>query len=272
MKKLKLTIDLLPRGAWGNDLSNTLSSKDWDILRNFCYKRFQNRCAICGEEDANLHAHELWNFDKSSRTQTLVDIIALCPKCHGVKHMRNSERIGFGENAKVHFCKINKCNTIDFANHYAEQQFRFDDLSEILRWKVVADLKKFDGTEIVIEQRILPLITNAYENVNFRNPNSKQTFSIEQFVAENAENVLPMVRCVEVDNYAGTITVIAEKADKIDWIANQKVIKTKYNLCGKFVTEFSVEDIIADKIRFKLSNISGSLLSIPFKLKMDSLQ
>lgn len=35
--KYKLTIDLLPKGAWGNDLSKTLSKKDWDTLREACY-------------------------------------------------------------------------------------------------------------------------------------------------------------------------------------------------------------------------------------------
>ena len=37
MKNYKLTIDLLPKGAWGNDFSKTLSQKNWDILRNKCY-------------------------------------------------------------------------------------------------------------------------------------------------------------------------------------------------------------------------------------------
>lgn len=32
MKNYKLNIDLLPKGAWENDLSKTLSKKDWDIL------------------------------------------------------------------------------------------------------------------------------------------------------------------------------------------------------------------------------------------------
>lgn len=265
--QIEVTIDLLPKGAWGNDLSNTLSSKDWDILRNFCYKKFHNKCAICGKEDSNLNAHEVWNFDKSSRTQTLVDIIALCPQCHGVKHMRNSERIGYGENAKRHFCTINKSSAMDFANHYAEQQFRFEDLSEIFRWKVIAELNKFGGTEIKLKQRQLPFIINAYENADFRNLNSKKLFTAEKYViTKNSTNALPMVRCIEVDNYAGTITVVADKADKIDWIADKKVIRTKYNFSGKFITEFNVEDILAKNIFFVLSNKNGGLFSMPFEL------
>lgn len=105
MKQLKLTINLLPRGAWGNGLSSTLPKNDWNRLRDFCFKRFENKCAICGAENVELDAHEVWIFDKQTKTQTLQDIIALCPKCHGVKHMRNTERIGYGENAKSIFAR-----------------------------------------------------------------------------------------------------------------------------------------------------------------------
>ena len=34
MTNLKLTIELLPKGAWGNDFSKTLSKKDWDTIRS----------------------------------------------------------------------------------------------------------------------------------------------------------------------------------------------------------------------------------------------
>jgi len=40
MSNLILTIDLLPKGAWGNNFSKTLSKKDWDVIRDACYKGF----------------------------------------------------------------------------------------------------------------------------------------------------------------------------------------------------------------------------------------
>lgn len=39
MEEFKLTINLLPKGAWNNDFSKTLSKKDWDKLREFALKR-----------------------------------------------------------------------------------------------------------------------------------------------------------------------------------------------------------------------------------------
>lgn len=191
MKNFKLTIDLLPKGAWGNDLSNILAKKDWDVLRNYCYKRFHNKCAICGAQDANLDAHEVWRFDKENQTQTLVDIIVLCPKCHGVKHMRNTERIGYGENAKRHFCDVNKCNELDFAGHYAAQQFVFEDLNEVLRWNVAADLCKVGGNGIEVSPRILPIISSPYNNVDWQaySVNSVKSTTAGETFAEFTPNL-----------------------------------------------------------------------------------
>lgn len=66
MNKFKLTIDLLPKGAWGNNLSSILPKKDWDTLRNFCYEKARHKCAICGSS-GELDAHEVWDFDIKSK-------------------------------------------------------------------------------------------------------------------------------------------------------------------------------------------------------------
>ena len=92
MSELKLTIELLPKGAWGNDLSIILSKKDWNILREFALKRANGKCEICGYETSDLDVHEDWKFEIKNKTQTLKDIIAICSRCHGVKHFRNSKR------------------------------------------------------------------------------------------------------------------------------------------------------------------------------------
>lgn len=84
MKDLKLNIELLPKGAWGNDFSRTLAKKDWDTLRRVCYDKANHKCTICGFETDDLDAHEVWDFDIKTKTQTLKDIIAICSKCHGV--------------------------------------------------------------------------------------------------------------------------------------------------------------------------------------------
>ena len=158
MKDLKLKIELLPKGAWGNDFSRTLCKKDWDILRNACYERANHKCAICGYETDDLDAHEVWDFNTETKTQTLIDIIALCSRCHGVKHIRNSQRLGFGENAKRHFMKVNNCNELQFATHLTKAQMDFEERNKIYRWKMIANLEKFGGKDIKIKEVYISLI------------------------------------------------------------------------------------------------------------------
>jgi len=134
MKEFKLTIDLLPKGAWGNNLSRTLPQKNWDVLRKAAYEKANNKCSCCGNDKNGLEAHEVWEFDIPKKMQTLKDIVALCPVCHGVKHFRNSQRIGYGEHSKAHFLKINNCTLEDFALHYLEAENLFNERNKIKKW------------------------------------------------------------------------------------------------------------------------------------------
>jgi hypothetical protein len=74
------------------------------------------------------------------KTQTLTRIKAICPSCHGVIHFKNSTRIGYGEQAKAHFMKVNNCNLTDFTIAYIEAENRFDSLSKIDKWNIAAPL------------------------------------------------------------------------------------------------------------------------------------
>lgn len=265
MDNLKLNIGLLPRGAWGNNLRECLSKDEWDKLRNYCYSKANNKCEICGKADIELEAHEEWQFDEQNTTQTLTDIIALCPACHGVKHMRNSIRIGYGEQSKAHFIKINKCDQMTFAKYYAEATFKFEELSKILRWRIVADLDKFGGKGIEIKQREIPLITNPYDDVDFLTGTSSDLFKITK-TNINPNILEPKVRKITVNNYDGTIIVVADYANKIVWFGDSKTINSKYNIVGKFTTKFSVENLGCKELYFKLSGKGGETISQAFLL------
>ncbi|MCL2675217.1 MAG: hypothetical protein FWE84_01320 [Firmicutes bacterium] len=314
MKTLKLTINLLPKGAWGNNLSAILPKKDWDILRQACYKRAKNHCSVCGANDAELDAHEVWDFDVKTKTQALKDIVALCSACHGVKHYRNSERIGYEESAKRHFLKINECGEIVFAGHYAEAQALFEERNGVLRWKVRADLDKFGGTGIEVRERNIPIIINPYEGIDWVIVNhvradggqvpteffvgtdlgAKHTvllltfeetcdnnlplkpekkaryFLAKKNVAESARvfgcPLPPRIRSIAVNNYDGTIAVVSDYASKIEWLCGDKVVRTKYNIAGKFVTKFCVEDVEGVSVRFRLTGNGGQACSMDFRL------
>ena len=133
---LKLTIDLLPRGAWGTNLSRTLPQKDWDKIREAVYAKANHACAICKSTKEQLEAHEIWDFDIASKTQTLVDIVALCKSCHFVKHLRHAKMIGLDKHAKEHFMRVNKCDLKTLATHYMLADSLFTERNKIDKWQM----------------------------------------------------------------------------------------------------------------------------------------
>lgn len=269
MSNLKLTIELIPKGAWGNNLRERLAGKEWDTLRNICYSKAKNRCAICGKEDSDLEAHEVWEFEINAQTQTLVDIIALCPACHGVKHIRNSERIGYGKHSKSHFIKTNNCSELMFGKHYAEAQFLFEERNEVLRWKLKADLASFGGEGFEIKEKEIPLIINPYEEVDMKTVKFTSTNITSKNDNVNSQSYLPLPKIyfITVNNYEGTINVDCGYTNKIQWLGEERILKTKYNIIGKFNTEFSVAHLTESSISFVLIGDGGETYSQCFKLE-----
>lgn len=268
MKNLKLNIELMPLGAWGNNLRTILPQKHWDILRKICYEKANGKCQICGYKTEDLEAHEVWEFDIKKQTQTLNDIIALCPKCHGVKHFKNSTRLGYGENAKQHFLKVNNCKELDFANHLTQAMLDFEEQNTVYRWKIIANLNKFGLKNVEIKQRNIPLIRNPYENVDwedysFMRHHKNMLFYIEKNHSYCSE---PKILSIKIDNYQGLIEIICEDAKRIEWFLDDIKIKTKYNVVGKFISKFNVKNLNGKNLRFVLYGDGGQTSSKAFEL------
>lgn len=266
MEDLKLTINMLPKGAWNNDFSKTLSKKDWDKLREFALKRTNGKCEICGFETNNLDVHEEWEFNIKKKTQTLKQIIAICSKCHGVKHFKNSVRLGYGEKAQEHFMKVNSRSEMEFASHLNKSLFEYNERNSVYRWKIVADLEKFGGNGIEIKQNNIPLIKNPYESVEW----DKLSFDDMKnlFEIKRNENLIgsPKIVSIDVDNYQGIIQIKALFADRIEWYLDEKKIKTNYNTAGLFTTELKVKNLIGKYLKFKLIGIGGETISKYFEI------
>ncbi len=269
MKDLKLTIELLPKGAWNNDFSKTLPKKEWDIVRNACYKRANHRCQICGFATDDLDAHEVWNFNIETKTQTLVDILALCSKCHGVKHYRNSVRLGHGEEAKQHYIKVNNCSELEFATHLVQSEMNFEEKNKIYRWKIKADLTKFGLENATIKEKNIPYIQNPYESVDWNLVSFEDKKKLFEFMKSSPPKYWinpPKVLSIEVDNYQGTIQVVIEDVNKIDWVLDNIKIKTKYNVVSKLKTMLKVENLNGKELKFVLYGDGGKTLSKTFEL------
>ena len=48
MKDFKLNFEIVPTGAWNNNLRTVLSKKAWDYIRKDAYARASGKCSICG--------------------------------------------------------------------------------------------------------------------------------------------------------------------------------------------------------------------------------
>jgi hypothetical protein len=104
-----LTIELVPSTVWYVNLRSELSKAEWDVIRKWCYKQAHYVCEVCGGKGPKwpVECHEIWEFDDAEKTQTLTGLIALCPACHGVKHIGLSEKRGEGVKAQQHLAQVN---------------------------------------------------------------------------------------------------------------------------------------------------------------------
>lgn len=109
MKAPKLTIELVPSTAWGENLRKILKKEHWDILRKASYKRARYRCECCGGKGSQhpVECHEIWQYDDELKIQKLLDLIALCPPCHQVKHFGFASLQGNELDVREHLQKVN---------------------------------------------------------------------------------------------------------------------------------------------------------------------
>lgn len=104
-----LTIELVPRTSWYSNVRSNVSEAEWDRLRRPVYQRAGSRCEICGGRGPKhpVECHEVWLYDDAAGIQRLVDLIALCPSCHGVKHLGRSHVKARGDDATEQLMRVN---------------------------------------------------------------------------------------------------------------------------------------------------------------------
>ena len=123
MDKILLTIDLVPQTVWYKNLRSMLSKEEWDIIRRWAYKKADYKCEICGGKGDKwpVEAHEVWEYDNRNKIQKLIDVRALCPMCHKVKHIGLAQLKGEYDIALQHLAKVNNW-TLDEAQKYIDRQ------------------------------------------------------------------------------------------------------------------------------------------------------
>ncbi len=108
-KPPKLTIELVPGTAWFSNLRSILPRADWDSLRHPVYRAAGYRCEVCGGrgERHPVEAHEVWSYEDTAHVQRLIQLIALCPACHEVKHIGFAGVRGRRSEATAHLKSVN---------------------------------------------------------------------------------------------------------------------------------------------------------------------
>ncbi|MBQ8429597.1 MAG: HNH endonuclease [Clostridia bacterium] len=114
MKEYKLTFELVPEECWYSNLRSVLKPSDWDKVRFDAYARAKGKCMICGGWTKRLEAHEKWSYDEENALQKLEDVVALCHRCHEVKHISRTQLVGRGAEAMEHFMKVNGVSQMDY--------------------------------------------------------------------------------------------------------------------------------------------------------------
>jgi hypothetical protein len=147
LSKTLLTVDLIPSTSWWDNARSKLTKAEWDCLRKKTYKQAGYRCEICGASGLQqgakwpVECHEIWNYDQDARVQKLVRLIALCPRCHQVKHFGRTQLLGKEKEALEHLMRVNQWPKEDAILHIKQAFLTWKERSQI-DWALNLDILK----------------------------------------------------------------------------------------------------------------------------------
>ncbi len=154
--EMKLEIELVPKTSWWNNLRKNLPKSEWDKIRKKTYSDYNHRCGICGDH-SRMNCHEIWNYSDETHIQRLDGFIALCTRCHHVKHigfariLANQGRLDYDKIVE-HFMRVNDCSENDFLTHRTKAFQIWEERSQY-KWDI--DLADF--------QYLRPLLNTSLE-------------------------------------------------------------------------------------------------------------
>lgn len=155
INKKKLYIDMIPKTSWYQNLRSILNEKEWEMVRKDVYKKNNFKCEICGGKGDKhpVEAHERWDYNKETKIQTLLNIEALCPKCHMVTHIGLAEISNKMLEATEHLKKVNNWSDEEVFYELKRASLYWKELNEI-NWNVNVEwlLDKFEFSKETMEK------------------------------------------------------------------------------------------------------------------------
>lgn len=155
MKKLRLTIELVPASCWFSNVRSAVTRTQWDHIRHSVYSQAYHVCEICGGTGRKhpVECHEIWDYDDKNLVQKLKNMIALCPNCHMVKHIGFAQIQNKEIDAIKHLKKVNDLTTKE-AETYIQEVFQIWSERSKKNWKLdVSSLKTYGIDVNTIKQR-----------------------------------------------------------------------------------------------------------------------
>lgn len=133
----RLSVELVPATCWYTNVRSNVSRADWEKCKDFVKKRSGNKCEICGGVGSRypVDCHEIWQYDEDRMVQTLVGLIALCPRCHECKHLGRAEVNGNLERATQHLQQVNGWDD-DTTVRYVELVFQIWHIRSQFDWEL----------------------------------------------------------------------------------------------------------------------------------------
>jgi len=141
MKKPKLTVELIPSTVFFSNLRSVLTKNEWDKLRKESYEKANHKCEICNDNGKNqgyrhnVECHEIWDYNYKLKTQTLIGLVSLCPRCHFIKHIGRTFAIGKQAEAFKHLENVNQWNHKEVVTYLVECFVEHKKKSQI-NWKL----------------------------------------------------------------------------------------------------------------------------------------
>lgn len=137
----RLKIELIPKTCFYSNVRTLLPKKYWDLLRRASYAKAEYKCEICGESGKDqgynheVECHEIWDYDDTLKVQILTGLIALCPKCHQVKHFGRTSAIGLQAEAFKRMERVNNWTHKECVTHLAESMVEWGERS-LYKWRL----------------------------------------------------------------------------------------------------------------------------------------
>ncbi|MBQ0099231.1 MAG: hypothetical protein KBS91_01625 [Firmicutes bacterium] len=132
----KIKFELVPNGLMGISLKNGLDKGVWDKLRKIALKKCENKCACCGKMLKSFEAHEVWEYNKKTKTRKLVNIIAVCSNCHKAIHMNRTYVCENYEKIEDHYMKVNNASYAEMKQALKLANEKQKELNDIYDWKL----------------------------------------------------------------------------------------------------------------------------------------